>query len=180
MASRLYKRLMGVLFFGVLYGVVPASSSEAPPRLWHPFYVSVTELEYNAKEKTLEISCKVFTDDFEKAIGKATGRMIDIHHPKDQAVLEKQIATYIRQHLRIQANRQPLELDYVGYEIEEQFTYCYFQYTPLAQAPQSLSVDNSVFFELYNNQMSIIHATVAGQRKSTKLDYPQTETVFSF
>ena len=86
----------------------------------------------------------------------------------------------IRQHLRIQANRQPLVLEYVGYEIEEQFTYCYFQYTPLEQPPQTLTFDNSIFFELYTNQMSIIHATVTGQRKSTKLDYPQTEAVFSF
>ena len=32
----------------------------------HPIFMSVTEIEHNAKDKTLEISCKVFTDDFEK------------------------------------------------------------------------------------------------------------------
>ena len=30
----------------------------------HPIYVSVTEIEHNAAEKTLEISCRIFTDDF--------------------------------------------------------------------------------------------------------------------
>ena len=27
--------------------------------LWHPFYVSVTEINHNAKQQTLEISCKI-------------------------------------------------------------------------------------------------------------------------
>ena len=31
----------------------------------HPFFVSVTEINHNAKDKTIEIACKIFTDDFE-------------------------------------------------------------------------------------------------------------------
>ena len=36
------------------------------PSTYHPIFVSVTEIEHNAKDKTLEISCKIFTDDLEK------------------------------------------------------------------------------------------------------------------
>ena len=36
--------------------------------LFHPFFVSVTEMNHNAKDKTLEISCKLFADDFEKGL----------------------------------------------------------------------------------------------------------------
>ena len=32
----------------------------------HPFHVSVIEINHNAADKNLEISCKIFTDDFEK------------------------------------------------------------------------------------------------------------------
>ena len=41
--------------------------TSAEPNL-HPIFVSVTEIEHNAKDKTLEISCKIFTDDFEKTL----------------------------------------------------------------------------------------------------------------
>ena len=37
----------------------------------HPFHVSGVEVNHNATDKTLEISCKIFTDDFEKEIGRA-------------------------------------------------------------------------------------------------------------
>ena len=44
----------------------------------HLVFVSVTEIEHNAKEKTLEISCKIFTDDFEKHFGLFTMVHVDL------------------------------------------------------------------------------------------------------
>jgi hypothetical protein len=32
----------------------------------HPFFISVTEINHNSGDKNLEISCKIFTDDFGK------------------------------------------------------------------------------------------------------------------
>ena len=36
----------------------------------HPFHVSTTEINQNAKDKILEISCRIFTDDFESILEK--------------------------------------------------------------------------------------------------------------
>ena len=85
--------------------------------LWHPFFVSVTELDYNATDKTLEISCKVFTDDLEKALVKFTNTRVDIYNPKDKSVLEKQIAGYISRHFQIKVDGKPVSMEYIGYEI---------------------------------------------------------------
>ena len=30
----------------------------------HPYYISVVEINHNPTDKTLEISCKIFTNDF--------------------------------------------------------------------------------------------------------------------
>lgn len=159
-----------------LWSFIPRNLQAPAP---HPLYVSVTEMEYNASEKNLEISCKVFTDDFEKALVKAYAQPVDIYHPRDKALLEKQIADYTRRHLTVSADGVPLKLEYLGYEIEEQSTYSYYQVSRLT-APHKISVSNSVFFELYEKQISILHVTVNGARKSTKLDYPQTDAVFEF
>ena len=39
-------------------------------KILHPFYVSVTEINHNAADKTLEISCKMFTEDLEEILEK--------------------------------------------------------------------------------------------------------------
>jgi len=146
----------------------------------HPLYISVTEMEYNATDKALEISCKVFTDDFEKGLAKANEAKVDMYNPKDKAVLEKQIADYIRKHLIIKVDGKPLTLEYVGYEIEEQSTWSYHQASKLTTAPKKVEVHSSIFYELYDKQINILHMSSGGTRKSTKLDYPATETVFEF
>ena len=150
------------------------------PTAAHPLYISVTEMEYNATEKTLEIACKVFTDDFEKGLAKANEAKVDMYNPKDKALLEKQIADYIRKHLLIKVDGKPLTLEYVGYELEEQSTWSYHQVSKLTAPPKKVEVHSSIFYELYDKQINIVHMSSGGSRKSTKLDYPATETVFEF
>jgi len=146
----------------------------------HPLYISVTEMEYNPKEQALEISCKVFTDDLEKGLAKANDAKVDMYNPKDKALLEKQIADYIRKHFQIKADGKPLSLEYVGHELEEQSTWSYYQVSKLTSAPKKIEVHSAIFYELYDKQINILHMSSGGTRKSTKLDYPATEAVFEF
>jgi len=44
----------------------------------HPLYISVTEVNHNAKDKILEVSCKLFTNDFEAALEKMSGAHVDL------------------------------------------------------------------------------------------------------
>jgi len=153
---------------------------ETIPSLPHPLYISVTEMEYNATEKALEISCKVFTEDLEKGLAKANEAKVDMYNPKDKSLLEKQIADYIRKHLLIKCDGKPLTLEFVGYELEEQSTWSYYQVSKLTTAPKKVEVHSSIFYELYDKQINIVHMSSGGNRKSTKLDYPATVAKVEF
>lgn len=157
-----------------------ASPQKQEALVLHPLYISVTEMEYNATDKTLEISCKVFTDDFEKALAKANESKVDMYNSKDKAILEKQIADYVRKHLQIKVDGKLLSLEYVGYELEEQSTWSYYQVSKMSAAPKKVEVQSTIFYELYDKQINILHMSSGGNRKSTKLDYPATEAVFEF
>ena len=146
----------------------------------HPLYISVTEMEYNAKDHSLEISCKVFTEDFEKGLAKANNAIVDMYNPGDKAILEKQISAYITSHLQIKADGKPLALQYVGHELEEQSTWSYFQVTKMANVPKKIEIFSNLFYEMFDKQINIFHVMAGGTRKSTKLDYPATQTSFEF
>lgn len=180
MVAGLCRRQFRYLAIAVLWPVMSFMPVHHPGAAPHPFYVSVTEIAYNEAEKILEISCKVFTDDLEKALVKASAQPVDLYHPKDKPLLERQLAEYLRRHLVIRADNVPLRQEYVGYEIEEQSTYSYLQAPLPAGPPGIISVSNHVFFELFDKQMSIMHVTVRGKRKSIKLDHPKTEAEFDF
>ncbi len=167
MALALYKWLLVVGLF---------SNNPVPV---HPFYVSVSEISYNATDKTLEISCKVFTDDFETTLKNATKLQVDLYKPKDSAQLESFISTYIQKHFQIKLDGKPIKMEYVGHELEEQSTWNYFQVTNIV-APKKIEIFNDIFHESFDKQINIMHVTVNGNRKSMKLDYPSTEAKFDF
>lgn len=177
MVVRFYKwhRFWPALFLVLLTGFEPLSKANE-----HPLYISVMEMEYNAKDKTLEISCKVFTDDFEKAIAKANNQPVDLYKPKDKALLEKQISTYLQQHIGIKVNGKSLNMQFVGHELEEQSTWSFFQINNVNTPPARVEVHSTIFYELYDKQINIMHVTVGGTRKSTKLDYPATDASFEW
>ena len=64
----------------------------------HPFYVSVTEINHNASEKSLEMSFKFFTDDFEHVLEKSNKAQLDILSDKEKAAFDKYIPLYVSKH----------------------------------------------------------------------------------
>lgn len=145
----------------------------------HPFYVSVTEISQNASEKTLEISCKFFTDDFEATLEKAYKTTLDISVDKYKASFDKFVPDYVGKHLALTVDGKPVALKYVGYETEKESAYTYFEVINVASA-KSVQITNSLLHDFIAQQINIMHLTVGGKRQSTKLDYPQTKAVFGF
>jgi hypothetical protein len=178
MVASVYKWFPALFLALFSLGFGPRPAVVPPPP--HPLYVSVTEMDYNAADKTLEISCKVFTDDFEKAMSRANNVLVDLYKPKDSALIQKQVADYLRQHFLVKVDGKPVALEFVGHELEEQSTWSYFQVSKVGAAPKRIEIMTNIFFELFDKQINILHVSVNGARKSTKLDYPATSATFDY
>ena len=145
----------------------------------HPIYVSVTEIEHNVKEKVVEVSCKLFTDDFEKALRTIYKTPVDLIHPKDKPAMDKLVNDYVNRHLKITADGRLLKLKYLGYELIEEAVYSYYEVTGIEKI-SSLSIVNNLLYDFQPEQMGLMHITVSGNRKSTKLNYPEEKAVVQF
>ena len=148
--------------------------------LLHPFFVSVTEINHNAKDKSIEISCKTFTEDLEGAIEKTTKVKVDLSNPKDAAAGEKAVNDYIRKHFSVKINGKPAQLEFIGYERENEATWSYFQISNVATAPKKVEITTNLLFEASDKQINLLHVTVGGNRKSTKLDCPADYAAFEY
>jgi len=137
----------------------------------HPIYVSVTEIEHNAKENTLEISCKIFTGDLEAVLRKNNKMKVDLLAPTDKKAMEALVNNYIQHHLKIKVNEKPVQLSFIGYEQNEETIQSYFQVDEV-NTIKSLEVQDNILYEYKSEQMSIIHVIVNRKRKSTKLNNP--------
>ena len=98
----------------------------------HPLFISVTEIEQNQKEKTVGISCKIFTDDFEKTLRMNTKEKVDLLNPALKTQMEKLVNSYIQKHLIVQIDSRQVAMKFIGYEQQEEGIISYFQVDNIA------------------------------------------------
>ena len=145
----------------------------------HPLYISVTEVNHNSKDKILEISCKIFTNDLETVLEKMTKTRVDLSAPADKAAADKKVEAYVEKHLLLKVDGKPVVLHFVGSEKENDGTWAYFQVNDVP-AVKRIDVVDDLLYESFSQQMNILHVTVGGQRKSTRLDCPEGNASFQF
>ncbi|WP_205512724.1 DUF6702 family protein [Longitalea arenae] len=145
----------------------------------HPLYVSVTEINHNAADKNLEISCKLFTDDFEKTLANIYQTRVDLTAPANKALADKMVMEYIKSHLLLKLDNKAVTLSFVGFEKENDAVWSYFEVQNTA-APKKIDVVNTILYESFDKQINLMHVTVGGNRKSYRLNNPDKEASFQF
>jgi hypothetical protein len=162
------------LILPVLAFVVSAASPVP-----HPFHVSVIEMEHNATDKTLEISCKIFTDDFESILAKNYSAKVDLINPPNKAAMDSLVKKYIYSHVGVKVNGKPVTLNYIGFENEAEAAYAYIEVSNVPSVSR-IDIVNTILYDKFDDQVGIMHVKVNGSRKSFKLDYPAKEASFNF
>lgn len=168
--------MVSILFKWLLIGGLALHS---PAATHHPIFVSVTEIEHNTKDKTLEISCKIFTDDFEQALRQAYKTHVDLLKPQDKNAMNKLVSDYVQKHLLIKVDDKNVTLQFLGYEQQEEGIVSFYQVNNIAAVKKIVITDN-ILFEYKKEQMSIIHLTIKDKKQSTKLVNPEQQCSFEF
>jgi hypothetical protein len=146
---------------------------------FHPFFVSVTEINHNAKNHSVEVSCRMFYDDLEKALEKHYHTHFDIVKPTNKAQVNQLLTDYIKKHLIIKADGHVLNLSFVGYEIQEDGAWSYFEVKGV-NSIKKIEVHDDLLYTEHPEQINMLHVTVNGERKSAKVENPEADAVISF
>ena len=159
----------------MLAGLVAPLSTSA----YHPFYVSVTEVNYNPQSRSIEISCKMFADDFENILKQNYNTSIDLTDNKQEAQANKMVRDYLQRHFTLSVNGKAGTVQFVGFEKDSESVYCYLE-LPAVTSVKQLTINNSLLFDYKQEQINIVHTMVNGKRQSTKLENPAKQASFTF
>jgi hypothetical protein len=142
----------------------------------HPFHISSTDVNYNPKTNTLEISCRIFTDDFELALANNYKVKTDLSAASQHKVMDALVKKYALSNIGFRTSSKTLSLSYLGFEKDNEATIVYLESEP-TPGLKKLETTNSVLYDQFDDQANIIHLTGYGKRKSAKLDYPNKKLV---
>src|ERR1700749_2996990 len=119
----------------LLYCYIPLifiSSGKPAGKAFHPIHVSTTNIEYNKNDSKLEVICTIFTDDFEAALAKQYHTKIDLNRADMHAAMEVLVKKYIASYLQVKTGAAPLNLTYIGFEINKEATDVYLESDKIA------------------------------------------------
>lgn len=145
----------------------------------HPYYVSVVDIKHDAKQKALQVSARLFTNDLEDALRKTNKKTIDLLNPKIRSEVDSALFHYIKERFQISLNSKGQTLTYIGYEKEEESIWVYLEIKKAVQ-PKKINITTMLLYDFLPQQINIIHAEINGVKKSSKVTNPDSKIEFSF
>ena len=133
----------------------------------HPFHVSVTEMDYNKRNRHLEISIRIFTDDLENILERYANTDFDLYVSLDDTVTQKVLKSYLEANFSLKQNGKPIPLDYVGSEADADVIWCYLESPPL-KSPETVNVRNTLLLDLFDDQINLVHLVIGHKTRSRK------------
>lgn len=137
----------------------------------HPYHVGSVEINYNAKTKTFEISAKFFLDDLENSLNAKYNKMLHFGEEKNKAGLDQALENYFAEYFKLKSNNKYLKINYLGFEEDEESVNVYLE-SEATEMPKKVETAVSLLYSFFDDQMNIVHIIVNGERKSSKLNYP--------
>ena len=146
----------------------------------HPIHISVTEINYNEKSKSLQITTRVFADELELGVrAQRKEAELDLLEPKNGVATKQMVQDYLLTHIKIKIDGKPVKMNFLGFEKEDISIVSYIEIENVKKL-KTIEVFNDIIIEIHDDQSNLVHITYKSPVKSTRLTRENTTEVFKF
>ena len=138
--------------------------------LLHPFYLSVTEANYNPEARTMECSVRIFTDDLERALNEAGHGVLHLDTEEELPEADSLIGHFVLANFGLVTDKGKRKLTYIGREYEDDGTYVYFQAEAITTRFKWIEFNTNLLLNTFPEQRNIVHVTKGDATHSLLLD----------
>ena len=134
----------------------------------HTYHTSLTRIDYNAKEKLVEITIQLFTHDLKPILERRLKKQIDLEKTPE---VDAEILKYLTENFIFQnKSGESQQMKWVGKEFETDAIYIYLE-IPFAEDLAGAKLQNTIFFESFEEQTNLV-VTKFGDKKTDLLFKP--------
>ena len=145
----------------------------------HKYYLSLTQIEYNKDQKSLEIIINVFMDDIELAINKEYDVDLRLTTNQELEDVDSYFQKYLRENLRFLVNNELVNYNFIGKEYEGDLVYFYLEVN-LRNSPVSLEIVNTILITYFEQQQNVIKFKNGSKRQSKILSKTTNKALLNF
>jgi len=145
----------------------------------HKYYLSLTDIEYNEKQKSLQIIINVFMDDIELALNNDYNIDLQLTTKKELQNSDEYFEKYLNEKLKFKTNSKQLKFNFLGKEYEGDLVYFYLEIEDVA-VPTSLEVSNKILVKHFSDQQNVVKMKVGKKRRSKILNKKEDNAILEF
>jgi hypothetical protein len=134
----------------------------------HAFHLSKTDMVFQPKEKTLQITIHLFIDDLEIALEKQGKKSLSVGTEKEKLGTNELITNYLRQNLNLTINNIKMPFSFVGKEAtaDRQALWIYLEVKDLKNI-KTLAVENKVLMEVHPDQKNMVQVIIPTKKSAS-------------
>ena len=134
----------------------------------HAFHLSKTDMVFQPKEKTLQITMHLFIDDLEIALEKQGKKSLSVGTEKEKSGTNELITNYLQQNLNLTINNKKMPFSFVGKEptTDRQALWIYLEVKDLKNI-KTLTVENKVLMEVHTDQKNMVQIMVPSKKANS-------------
>ncbi len=145
----------------------------------HDFHSSVTQIDFNVKTSSLEITVRLFTDDLMVSLEESGFPKMEIGTANEPPEANEHLADYLKDHLGFTVNGKTVSFKYLGKEAQEDATWCYLEIKDVATI-NKLEVTNTLMLSSFDDQTNMVNLKINGRKKSGLSRKGRTALSFDF
>jgi hypothetical protein len=143
----------------------------------HDFHVSQALVNYNAGNRSFEISMHIFIDDLEIALEERGAEKLFIATNKEKTNTDEYIFEYLRDRFHIISDSDTIDFNFLGKETSHDLmaVWCYLEASEIP-SPNEITIFNSILTEIYSDQRNLITFTCPGLERYLLFDKKKAQT----
>jgi hypothetical protein len=145
----------------------------------HKYYISVTQINYIEEKQSLQITSRIFVDDFENALRARYNENLTLSGNNGLETGDVYIQKYLKEKITIKINNKKANLTFIGKEYDGDIMRCYLEVEGVKNI-ESIEISNQVLFELFEEQQNILKIKISPQQKSAILSVKNKTVVLKF
>lgn len=133
----------------------------------HKFYVSVTNVNYSEKDTAIQITSRIFIDDFEKLLQERYELEAKLATENESKSADEFIEKYLRAKFVVEINGKTVSYDFIGKKYDTDVMICYIEVPEIDLAKiKSIQIENEILTDLFDEQQNVLHFKIGGKKKS--------------
>jgi hypothetical protein len=121
----------------------------------------------NSETGALEVTINLFAEDVENVVRKYKDPDYNLDNDSMDALATETMAVYIAGHFKVGDKNSRIELQFLGMELKDEMALCYLESRPV-ENPPTLKIENTLLFDLQDEQVNFNHVKVNGETRSAK------------